>query len=489
MARSSGDSAAGTADARSGGQTAPKSPVDSVDDPRGKRKLSHLSGLDGIDPSTLKEEAWIDIIRKMDAVYADVIRYEEDLEAKNQELETTQAFIRSVLTSMSDMLIVCDGEGLVQEANHAAERLTGFSATDLQGKTIETLLAEGWVNLSERLRDGQQAVTDVEVRFRRADGLASDLVALNCSLRLDPLGQPAGMVLIGRAIGELQQAYRALNRAHADLQQAQAQLVQQEKMASLGRLIAGVAHELNNPISFVAGNVHTLNKYRMRLESYLKALHQGRDPGQMESLRRELRIDFVLEDLESLIDGTLEGAERVSELVRNLRRLSFSPGGDASDFNLSNVVRNPAQWAIKGDKSAIASRAAVKLDLPETLILRGYEGQLHQVIVNLVSNALYAIRNVAEPVITIKGRQMGDAIELDVADNGSGINAADMDKVFDPFFTTKRVGEGTGLGLWITYGIVREHKGTMMASNGPDGGAVFTLALPRRGPESIKLES
>jgi len=265
-----------------------------------------------------------------------------------------------------------------------------------------------------------------------------------------------------------------LNAAHDDLKKAQQQLIQAEKMASLGRLVAGVAHELNNPISFVYGNAHTLSRYAGRLEQYLQAVHDGTPEGEREDLRKSLKIDRLMADLGSLIDGTLEGAQRVAEIVKNLRRLSFANPTERRQVNLAEVVRNACQWVLRADKRAVTFED----DLPEDLPVEGLEGPLHQVFVNLAQNAMDATEDMAHPVLSISGRCHGDQLVLVVRDNGPGIRNEDILKVFDPFFTTKPVGKGTGLGLWVSWSIIRDHGGAMEVANSPDGGAAFTIVLP-----------
>ena len=142
-------------------------------------------------------------------------------------------------------------------------------------------------------------------------------------------------------------SYYDLNRAHEELKQTQLQLVHSEKMASLGRLVAGVAHELNNPISFVFGNMHALQGYGERINRYLSAVDAGLDPESLRTLRDELRIGRILSDMPSLIDGTLEGAERVRDIVQDLRRYSTSQKESASRFDLPEIIRTATQWVIK----------------------------------------------------------------------------------------------------------------------------------------------
>lgn len=422
-----------------------------------------------------REGAWIEVIRKMDEVYADLLRYEADLEDKNAALEEAQAFISSVIESVSDILIVCDPNGIIQQVNPAAVRLFGRPAHELTGCPLQDL-----VDLEDRdkLEDMLKVrfptdVADCELRFKVGGGL-SDLLAVNGSTRFDQNGRRVGSVLTGRPVGELRRAYGALHKAHGELQRAQRQLVQQEKMASLGQLVAGVAHELNNPISFVYGNIHALERYRERLTTYLNALHGGADAEKVADLRASLKIEALLDDLGPLIEGTLEGAIRVSDIVKNLRRLSFSKSGDELPFDAERMLRTAVRWAVRPKDV----KAEVKMDVAPGMLIAANEGQIHQVVVNLVDNAIDAMRDAEAPILEVTARRVADDIVIAVADNGVGLVDAVIDKVFEPFFTTKTVGEGTGLGLWISYGIAREYGGSLTAANRPGGGAVFTLTLP-----------
>lgn len=426
----------------------------------------------------LQDEAWIEVIQKMEEVYSDLIRHEIDLERKNAALEEAQQFINSVVSSVSDILIVCDTGGLVQQVNRALVDLTGLIEAEVIGRPVRALFQDDGAlptRFCEHLAElRSEGVRDMEVRLIARDGV-TDPVAVNCSTRFDVRGRPAGLVLIGRPVGELRRAYQALNAAHAELKQAQQQLVQSEKMASLGRLVAGVAHELNNPISFVYGNVHSMARYRDRLTRYLDAVHGGMDDAGREALRKELRIDKLLADLGPLIDGTLEGAVRVSDIVKNLRRLSFPGQAEPQPVDLSEVVATAAQWAAKGR----SRKATVTCQVPQGLTTRGHAGQLHQVVVNLVENALDAVEGDALPTVHLSGGTTEDGgIWVAVEDSGPGVPPDHLLKVFDPFFTTKSVGRGTGLGLWISYGIIRDHGGALTVENRPSGGARFCLTLP-----------
>ncbi len=416
------------------------------------------------------EAAWIEVIRKMDEVYSDLIRYEVDLEQKNAALEHAQQFIGSVMASMSDILVVCDQKGRILQVNPALLNLTEFTLEDLSDQPLTVLLAEEDAQI---FRPGG-VVAEHEARLKSKGGGFTDLVAMNCSPRLERQRRMPGMVIVGRPVGELRRAYEGLHDAHLDLKRAQLQLVQAEKMASLGRLVAGVAHELNNPVSFVYSNVYTLSRYREKLARYIGAIHNGINPIDREDLRRNLKIDQLLADLDPLIEGTLEGALRITEIVKNLRRLSFVDPTENQKVNIAEVARNALQWVRRSGKQAIG----LEDNLPQELLVEGIEGPLHQVFVNLMQNAVDAMKAVPHPMITLSGRRLGLQVLVVMRDNGPGIAAENLSKIFEPFFTTKGIGGGTGLGLWVTWSIIRDHGGKIEVANSPDGGASFTIILP-----------
>ncbi|MCF7984191.1 MAG: PAS domain S-box protein [Thiohalocapsa sp.] len=411
----------------------------------------------------------------MDETYADLVHYQVELEQKNSELEDAQGFLASVLSSMTDVLIACDVQGRIQQVNQALEELVGRTEAELKGTSFLSLmappsrsLAEGF---AEQIRRG--AVHDCEVTLLCDNGDDAPL-AMNCTSRYDHRGRLVGMVLIGRPVGDLREAYRALEFAYTELKRAQTRLIGAEKMASLGRLVAGVAHELNNPISFVYGNVHALARYRERLQTYCKAVDASNPPPDLLALKQDLRIEKLLHDLDPLLKGTLEGAERVRDLVQDLRRFSSGQQGELAELDLVHVLRTAEHWVTKSARRDLT----VVFDVPESLIVTGHSGQLQQVMMNLIQNALDAMQEVAEPRLEIAAGRDDETAWVTVRDTGPGIAPADLQKVLDPFFTTKPVGKGTGLGLSISYGIVRDHGGQIHVDNHADGGAVARVQLP-----------
>ena len=425
------------------------------------------------------EETWIEVIRKMDEVYSELLQYEVALEEKNAALEETQQFLYSVLGSMTDLLIICNRTGAIQEVNAATTRMLGRSEEQLRGTPIVALLAD------EASRQKVEAifaraqvdpVTDCEVAFRSEDG-QSNPASINCGPRFNKVGKVVGVVLAGRPIGELRRAYHALHEAHQALKEAQQQLLQAEKMASLGRLVAGVAHELNNPISFVLGNAHALTRYMGRLKTYLAAVHGRVSPDRLGEMRGELRIDRILDDIDPLMAGTIEGAERACGIVDGLKRFSAMGKEESKRFNLTEIIETAVRWVMQARSKAFV----VERDLPADLPVRGSPGQLQQVVINLVQNAADATSGVQNPKLVLRGEVRHGQVQVSFLDNGPGMDDSVLSKVFDPFFTTKAVGKGTGLGLSVSYGIVERHGGRLAAANDVEGGALFTLTLPFAG--------
>jgi len=271
---------------------------------------------------------------------------------------------------------------------------------------------------------------------------------------------------------ELEQALRALGAA-------QSKLIQQEKMACIGQLAAGVAHELNNPIGFVHSNLGTLGRYVEKLREILEAYEKRSDPADAElaALKQELKIDFVLEDLPALVAESTEGTERVRKIVSDLKGFSH-PDEDAAvltDINEGlrstlNIVHNEIKY-----------KATVHTDFGDLPQLRCNPGQINQVFMNLMINAAQAIEEKGE--IHISTRREADAIVISIRDTGVGIPPDVQDHIFDPFFTTKQVGKGTGLGLSISYDLIRKHGGTIGAESEVGRGTTFTIRLPLGGEE------
>ena len=431
-------------------------------------------------PEGFDDTAWLDVIHKMDEVYSQLVADEVALEEKNAQLEQSQQFIFSLLSAMSDVLVACDAGGGIEQTNRALAELTGRDEAALRGSAIDALMADEASSTRIRRVLGTPALqrdgTVIEVDLRDAAGQPVP-VDFNCTPRFDAAGRRVGLVFVGRPMGELKRAYHQLREAHEALKRTQQQLVHAEKMASLGRLVAGVAHELNNPISFVLGNVYALQRYGSRMQEYLAALHAGKPAEEIAELRKTLRIDRLMEDMKPLIDGTIEGAERTRDIVAGLKRFSAQDRGEEETFNLAEVLERSVHWVVK----ASGSKIKVVVEVPKEIPVSGSAGQMQQVLVNLVQNAIDSTERQPDARLEIRAELRARSVLLTFRDNGPGFQADTLGHVFDPFFTTKPVGKGTGLGLSISYGIVERHRGQLKAANHPDGGAVLTLTLPLAG--------
>ena len=414
----------------------------------------------------------------MDEVYTRLIDDEVELEKKNSELEQSQQFIFSVLTSMSDVLVVCNEAGRIEQANAALCELVGRSEDQLRGTRLDELLAdEASVALARAAMTKSDAPRKGEaIELNLLDRLGKQVsVDANCTPRLGANGRRVGTVWVGRPTAELKRAYQEMRTAHEALKRTQQQLLHSEKMASLGQLVAGVAHELNNPISFVLGNVHALRKYCDRLQTYMAAQHAQADEATLLALRQKLRIEHLLADLPSLIEGTLEGAQRTADIVHSLKRFSAMDSEERVPVNLADVVDRAIHWVQKGYTHPVA----VHWQKGEPCRVTGSAGQLQQVVMNLLQNAFDAVVGTPghQPEVWVSIACADGLARLTVRDNGPGIPPEHLLRIFDPFFTTKPVGKGTGLGLSISYGLVEQHGGRLSARNGEQG-AEFWMELP-----------
>jgi len=427
------------------------------------------------------DDAWVSVIQKMDEAYAELVHSQVEVEEKNAELQESKLFLDSVQSAMSDVLIACDQSGHIQQVNRALETLTGQSSEQLLGMHFTDLVEPRFLQkvsgLINQIR--VQAVRDCELELQGPNG--SVPLSMNCSPRKNHRGRLVGMVLIGRPLGELQKAYIELNSAHAELQLAQERLIQSEKMASLGRLVAGVAHELNNPISFVYGNMHALQRYTDRLSQYFDAINEGQSRDVLKEMREELRLDKLIRDLNSLVAGTMEGADRVKEIVNDLKQFSSTQESEKTTFDFAHVIRSALHWIIKESKQPVE----VIDQVPQQLKAIGHSGQIHQVVVNLIQNAVDAMQNSPQQQLSLAAEVKGNQVEFCVSDTGPGVSEENLSRLFDPFFTTKAVGQGTGLGLSISYGIVLEHGGELRIENLAAGGAMATLVLPTEGEPHV----
>jgi signal transduction histidine kinase len=284
-----------------------------------------------------------------------------------------------------------------------------------------------------------------------------------------------------RAEVALQQRVEELVRVNQKLAQTQLQLLQSEKMASIGQLAAGVAHEINNPIGFVKSNLGSLAQYVDDLldiaSAYTAAEGQlGASAGSsfagVHQRKRSADYDFLLSDVKQLMDDSREGVARVSKIVQNLK--DFSRAGDDnwqwSDLHLGLESTIGVVWHQLKNKAEVIREYA---SLPKVYCL---SSQINQVILNLLVNAAQAIEQLGH--ITVRTGTEGEQVWIEVQDDGCGIEQKSLARIFEPFYTSKPVGQGTGLGLSIAWGIVERHQGQILVQSEPQKGSCFRVVLP-----------
>ena len=302
--------------------------------------------------------------------------------------------------------------------------------------------------------------TNLSEAFSRREKVEKELENLNLSLERQ----------VDERTSELRQAL-------AQLKSAQSHLVQSEKMVSLGQLVAGIAHEINNPVGAIYANMPVLRDYVQDIENALNlattccnAIGETR----LQDFFQEIDYEFIRSDLRELINSQQQAAERIRNIVLALRNFSRLDQGEVKSVLLEEGIDCSLQMLHHQYKNRIDIQKDYRLNTP----VECYAGELNQVFMNILANAIQAIPE--QGVIRISTAQHGDQAVISIADTGIGMSDEVKAKIFDPFFTTKDVGEGTGLGLSISYGIIEKHHGKVEVESALKVGTCFTLTLPLR---------
>ena len=467
------------------------------------------------DGSMLRVEKTIRIVehegRRLLLVEARGIQDERKVE---DALEQTLSQLRATLESTGNGILVVDWQGKIASMNHLLSKMWGLPEAMLLERNDAAILAfiAGQVRESDLCHLRLQAIVDsseTEDLFQLHDGRVFE-----CKSRPQYLGEH----IVGRVFGfsdmterthaeaalresrdkleervverttELQAANATLVAEKAQqgvlikkLEEAHNQLLQSEKMASIGQLAAGVAHEINNPVGFVNSNLGTLQRYVDNLLKLLAAYEQFEgalaDSAQQDiaRLKQEVDADYLREDIGNLLTESLGGLQRVKRIVQDLKDFSHVDESEWQSANLEmgidstlNVVWNELKYKAKVIKDYG--------DIPQIECLAP---QLNQVFMNLLINAAHSIAD--QGVITIRTGNDEENVWVEVEDTGKGIPPENMERIFDPFFTTKPVGKGTGLGLSLSYGIVHKHGGRIEVKSELGKGSAFRVVLPRNG--------
>lgn len=380
---------------------------------------------------------------------------QSNLEEKNAELKNTYKFISDVLSLMSDILIVTDENLKIKQVNNSFLKMTGWSEEEIIGQRVDYFISvEDDLLLQDLLLKKNHQDVSVELRGRHSQ------ISISCNCLEGSVSNFKGIVLVGRPIGELNCAYNKLQNAYQELAITQEKMHQSEKMVSLGRMVAGVAHELNTPICVLQGNMWSLDQIKDDLLLILET-----------DIPQNSKTVDALEDLPSLVEDSFNASKQIAKIVRELR--PFTEHGESSSmcFKLDKAINIAFNWALS---TITHEKINIEKHLDNNLQVEGDPSHFQQVMINLIKNATDAVSMVKTPQIIIRSYQK-ESVFVTVEDNGAGIPLDILDKIFDPFFTTKDVGKGTGLGLSISYQLLKDMGADLSAWNKPEGGAVFQI--------------
>lgn len=336
-----------------------------------------------------------------------------------------------------------------------------------------------------------------KINALRKEKEQSQAQALKVSMENEKLVRDQNLILekkVAERTEELQSSNENLSEALQNLKDTQSQLVEAEKMASLGQLTAGIAHEINNPINFVKSNIKPLQLDIRDLVEVIDAYGQLHGTAAEEipakltaidQLKKQIDIGYVRQEIESLVKGIQEGAERTAEIVLGLRTFSRLDESEVKTVNVHDGIDSTIVLL----KSSLPQNITIRKDFRSQGMVECYPGKLNQVFMNILSNGIQAIRQKEvqneQESITISTRDTGDKMEIRIRDTGIGMPEEVQQKIFDPFFTTKDVGEGTGLGLSIVYNIIQKHGGKIEVNSSLGKGAEFVISLFKVLPETV----
>ena len=399
---------------------------------------------------------------------AELVLKHEQLTNLYRQVEKGKREWEQSMDCIDDMVAMVDGERRIRRCNRAFLEFAACPRTQLFSSDWRDLLRAAGLDL-DRL-DGPSGELFHEPSRRWL------------TLNSYPYGEGSDEVIMLHDLTQIKLVSEQLADAYQELKSTHSQLLQQEKMASIGQLAAGVAHEINNPMGFISSNLGTMSKYLERLRGFLELQSAKVEEVAPQELKEELararrgfKVDYVLEDAKSLLAESQDGAERVRNIVQNLKSFSRVDDAKASYVNLNDCLESTVTIAW----NELKYKTTLHRDYGELPEVKCLPQQLNQVFLNILVNAAHAIETRGE--VTVATRREGETVAISIRDTGSGIPEEIRSRIFEPFFTTKEVGKGTGLGLSISYDIIQKHGGSISVESAPGEGTTFTIRLPIEG--------
>ncbi len=436
-------------------------------------------------------------------------RLNEEILEHKRSLDEIRKLSRAIEHSPSAVIIL-DGDLRVEYVNPRFTERTGYTFAEVEKEGLSILRGEpGDTDYAEKaaaLKAGRE--WKGEFYNRRKDGTLYFEVAAMAPV-FDEEGKLAHYVSVNEDVTEKKKAEETLvmalseavdlsnkleltnaevqkksaeiEEAYEQLKATQSQMLQQEKMASIGQLAAGVAHEINNPMGFISGNLRALGKYVTKLGEFVSQIQDklADSPEVPESVRTEIaadakkaKIDYILDDTGDLVEESLEGADRVKEIVQGLKTFSRVDQAERKPVDLHECLESTINivW------NEIKYKATLEKDFGDLPLVDCYPQQLNQVFMNVLVNGAQAIES--QGTISVRTRAEGEKVSVSISDTGCGIPEDKIGRIFEPFFTTKEVGKGTGLGMSIAYDIVQRHGGDIRIDSTLGEGTTFTIELP-----------
>ncbi len=448
-----------------------------------------------------------DITAQKLAVLESYSRAQDDRALIEAALTESEEKFRRLVESANDLTYMIGLDGNFTYLSPQFHEMWGYELADFEGKSFAEIVHPE--DMAKVIRSAQwvmqtrQRDSGLEFRTQRKDGSWCWIVC-NSSPIVDANGNVVGLQGIARDVSDRKQAELQLQQSEAKLRQqaqeltttlqklqtTQLQLIQSEKMSSLGQLVAGVAHEINNPVNFIYGNVIHAGEYVQDLLKLLKLYyeHYPHPDTAIQTAIEDVDLDFLMQDLPKVLASMKVGADRIRQIVLSLRTFSRMDEAELKQVDIHDGIDSTLM--------ILEHRLKAKDDHPAIQVIKNYSplpliecfaGELNQVFMNILTNAIDALNEVRfttpadfRPTITLTTWQTeSNQIAIQIADNGPGIPESIKTRLFDPFFTTKPVGKGTGMGLSISYQIITErHGGSLQCNSALGQGAEFVISIP-----------